>query len=1413
LEADGCVCVCVRVRVHNIDCIYYFAHLFLLSWYDNSPPHHLSYTHSCDIAEMRQDKLLKTMTAILTLLMVCCCLTVSKAHVVYVGGTNATDSDACGREPSSPCRSLNVGLGLVTNSTTVVIEKGVYPLIDSANLSFVCVSNVTLRGPSGREPKVRVACKEDTGLSFFNSSDITVQNIEFVCCGVLHHSTTRSFSNSSFSFLDFRSAMYFLFCKNIYFDHVTVTHSNGTGLTLYSTNGDNIFQNCNFSHNIVEPGSPGGGGVYIEFIFCVPGEAEQCLNNSDFVKDDLLERNSNANYTFNNSYFGFNVAQNVREDTSYTFHQPTVLNHVAFGHGGGLNIYFWNVHNSSVVMDNCEIDGNIAYWGAGVYVEFFEHCHGNSFEMYSSTVHDNKCQFGANSTKPAGTEGAGGAIKLTYASAIESSNNSLCFENCSFTNNSAYWGGGGVFKACPEHGRVNATNTIKFTDCSWSSNIGKLAAAIELTVLNFIDYGALTRPLFTRCSFRNNFDPHKGMKNTYMGTATVLADYLPVAFAESVIFDRNRRTALVVENTIVDFLPNCNATFISNTGRIGGGIGLSGYAYVRVHENTSMFFIDNLSWKYGSAILSYSLAEHGLVGLGNCFIQYSDVAIKNTTYFYFENNLREGGDGGYSISAISLLPCLSTEHTPENINTNNATKLVFCDDNWVFRGEDKNCTTDIVTSPAVFNSTMYHMEVIPGKSEVIPLETFDDKGNPAIDRTLLKGWSYSPNASLFNNSVYLTDHTLHLRGRPNSTVKIGLRTEDPRAVYTEVKVTLLPCPPGFKAQDPDANLTTCVCSGTFGGLLQCKPEEFQSNLRRGYWIGLYNRSGERPVEVVGLSVYTSRATQGEYPPLPDRLSRLDEALCGPTNRTGILCGACLPNHSIVANSRDWHCIPCSENEAKYSWVFYLLLEFVPVTIFLVIILLFHINITTGPANGFVFFAQVLTAAFSIDGDGTIPLDRIAKSADTLRKLYLFPYSIWNLKFFEDIFPSYCLSPELDLLELIAVNYLAAAYPLFLIILFYVFISLYDRGGIIYTICNPIHTRLIRCLRRWNLNQRSVIDAFATFLILSYTKFTLLSLYILEPGELFNSEGTHVAYVVFHNGNIDYLHGKHIPLVCIAVVVLIIFVIIPPFLLLYYPLQESYKRWKEGRSEGRSVFSLSASNHHDWTRGRLKQFLETFYGCYKDGLVETTDGGRIHVPTRDYRYFAGVYFLLRLVLFVTYAFTSIWVMHYILQQMICVIGILLFAIMRPYKNRWYNNLDASIFGLLAIINVLTIYNTYMTAIDTDPATWAFTLQYILIFCPLIYLIVYILLYLWRMFQAKKDKGTTVADSKVSKYDRDFLDYYRDVDAERRDRRMNYYPPKPESDDEPDKSTRESDSLLKNASDSGLTEANHSSYGST
>ena len=143
----------------------------------------------------------------------------------------------------------------------------------------------------------------------------------------------------------------------------------------------------------------------------------------------------------------------------------------------------------------------------------------------------------------------------------------------------------------------------------------------------------------------------------------------------------------------------------------------------------------------------------------------------------------------------------------------------------------------------------------------------------------------------------------------------------------------------------------------------------------------------------------------------------------------------------------------------------------------------------------------------------------------------------------------------------------------------------------------------------------------------------------------------------------------------------------------------------------------------------------------------------------------------------------------------------------------NNLYATLFGLLLIINVLTIFNTYMSAIDTDPATWAFAVQYVLIFCPLVYLTGYILRGMWKKCRAKRTRSTSettrmfyVADSKINRgqLDRDFLQYYHNVDAEKRDGHVNYYPPKPGKLEKSDSHAP----VLKDTSDSGLVDVGSS-----
>ena len=100
------------------------------------------------------------------------------------------------------------------------------------------------------------------------------------------------------------------------------------------------------------------------------------------------------------------------------------------------------------------------------------------------------------------------------------------------------------------------------------------------------------------------------------------------------------------------------------------------------------------------------------------------------------------------------------------------------------------------------------------------------------------------------------------------------------------------------------------------------------------------------------------------------------------------------------------------------------------------------------------------------------------------------------------------------------------------------------------------------------------------------------------------------------------------------------------------------------------------------RGRtylmLQTFMECFHGYYKDG----TNG------TRDYRYVAGFYFLIRIVLCFLAAFVSQLITFIPLASGIVVICALFIAVLQPYKNRYkMNNITDPLFlflgGLLGI----------------------------------------------------------------------------------------------------------------------------------
>ena len=104
--------------------------------------------------------------------------------------------------------------------------------------------------------------------------------------------------------------------------------------------------------------------------------------------------------------------------------------------------------------------------------------------------------------------------------------------------------------------------------------------------------------------------------------------------------------------------------------------------------------------------------------------------------------------------------------------------------------------------------------------------------------------------------------------------------------------------------------------------------------------------------------HTINNTNRVYSAMPSDPGLLDDVMCGPYNRKGLLCGECIDGYGPTADVLDLKCANCSKLSEYYSIPLYMVLEFLPVTVLFFCLLLFNFNITTGPLLGYIVFCQV-----------------------------------------------------------------------------------------------------------------------------------------------------------------------------------------------------------------------------------------------------------------------------------------------------------------------------------------------------------------------------------------------------------------------------------------------------------------------
>ena len=383
---------------------------------------------------------------------------------------------------------------------------------------------------------------------------------------------------------------------------------------------------------------------------------------------------------------------------------------------------------------------------------------------------------------------------------------------------------------------------------------------------------------------------------------------------------------------------------------------------------------------------------------------------------------------------------------------------------------------------------------------------------------------------------------------------------------------------------------TCEDCPIFKNFLTCDPETCSLLLANRVWAGNTTENGSILLAYCapGNCFYNA---SGDNLWIPHNMTHmLNEFLCNQTNRMGILCSQCQPGFGHAINTDTFDCVPCTSQSSMVNWMYYIMSVYGPLLVVFLIIILFNIHLTTGPANAFIIYAQAITTTLSLDFNTSgIPVLSPVFGSGTKAFISSFqvPYNVLNLDLFSNLFPPFCLTDDLGTLDVLALKYLEAFFPVMIIAVIIVLLKFQS--------CLKLSVRRRLCHSKWK--EISLPHAFAAFVLLSYNRLCQLTVYLLIAEPMWNKTLNTVEKRVYFSGNFlstdyDYTVRYELP-----AYVILVFLIILPITLLHYPLM-----WFE-----KLVAKVPWLNKR-YPTASISILLDTFQGCFRNNR----------------RYFAGLW---------------------------------------------------------------------------------------------------------------------------------------------------------------------------------------------
>ena len=380
--------------------------------------------------------------------------------------------------------------------------------------------------------------------------------------------------------------------------------------------------------------------------------------------------------------------------------------------------------------------------------------------------------------------------------------------------------------------------------------------------------------------------------------------------------------------------------------------------------------------------------------------------------------------------------------------------------------------------------------------------------------------------------------------------------------------------------------------------------------------------------------------------------------CGQQRRQGLLCGNCESGLGPAVMSYTRQCVEC---RYWYGWLLYLTVCFVPATFVCFFIILFRINVLSPPLNATVLLCQVIVSYVNFAPCRFLYYAYIHR-VSTLAVSILTVYGFFNMDFFVYVVPPFCISNTMSTLTVIALDYTVALYPLLLSVVIYLLIEIHDRGYVLLRwMWWPFHICLARFRRSWDV-KGSVINAFATLYVMSFTKIVstsaslMLSTGVQNVCGFFNHNVT-----LYYNASCVMFKECHLPYGLVMIFITSIFILLPSLFIFFNsckfcPRPSCLQRCK------------SRLTHLP------QEIAKIFYHSFKDG----TEG------SYDCRWFAGIYLVIKIAIATSQDWKS---SPGPTQILVSVFALILVATFQPHTHKFFNCIDSVLFGGLAVIFIL------------------------------------------------------------------------------------------------------------------------------